>query len=119
MLQEPLLRASVSSTDQTDPKQAFIFSVGMRFFMAGFLLWRAMDSLNTASKTGVVGQFCWAFFAIFQTGGLLVMTVADIDMNVYAKQHKTGVLASVVYYGIVYCISLYNPVPGSLYSLLL
>ena len=102
MLQEPLLRASVSSTDQTDPKQAFIFSVGMRFFMAGFLLWRAMDSLNTGSGnnsdlSGVVGQFCWAFFAIFQTGGLLVMTVADIDMNVYAKQHKTGVLASVVY----------------------
>jgi hypothetical protein len=114
MLQDPLLRAAVSSTDQTDPEQAFVFSMGLRFFMVGFLLWRIMNSLDNANsyRTGVVGQLCWAFFAVFQTGGLLQMTVADVDMNVYAKQHKNGVLAGIVYYGAAFLCTI------PLYSLL-
>ena len=96
--QRPLLATSASgsvdgapTTKAAQATQASIFGAGMCIFLLHFLVLQWFYPLGW--------QALWIATALFQTCGLVLMTIADLDMNLYVSKRKRAVLAGIVYYG--------------------
>ena len=78
-----------------ETRTATLFSAGFSSFLLGFLV---MQIFNASDPEPVLGQILWVVFALLQTGGLIAMTLCDLDMNVYAKRRKAAVASGFVYF---------------------
>ena len=106
--QRPLLATSASgsvdgapTTKAAQATQASIFGAGMCIFLLHFLLvqWFGAVVNNGHNPFSFGSQALWIATALFQTCGLVLMTIADLDMNLYVSKRKRAVLAGIVYYG--------------------
>ena len=105
--QRPLLATSASGSVDGAPTmkaaqatQASIFGAGMCIFLLNFLAkqWFAV-AVHNYGQFSFGSQALWIATALFQTCGLVLMTIADLDMNLYVSKRKRAVLAGIVYYG--------------------
>ena len=92
------------TTKAAQATQASIFGAGMCIFLLNFLVnqWFRALELNAPGLHGSSTSGSRALFiatALFQTCGLVLMTIADLDMNLYVSKRKRAVLAGIVYYG--------------------
>ena len=102
----PLLAAwSSSSVDIATMKaaqatQASIFGAGMCIFLLNFLLVQWFKAVvYNHGHFSFGSQALWIANALSQTCGLVLMTIADLDMDLYVSKRKRAVLAGIVYYG--------------------
>ena len=105
--QRPLLATSASgsvggapTTKAAQATQASIFGAGMCIFLLNFLVYRWFVAVIDNGHIFSFGsQALWIATALFQTCGLVLMAIADLDMNLYVSKRKRAVLAGIVYYG--------------------
>ena len=105
--QRPLLATAASgsvdgaqTTKAAQATQASIFGAGMCIFLLNFLVDQWFTAAAQYYGTFSFGsQALWIATALFQTCGLVLMTIADLDMNLYVSKRKRAVLAGIVYYG--------------------
>ena len=105
--QRPLLATSASgsvdgapTTTAAQATQASIFGAGMCIFLLNFLLVQWFKAVvYNHGHFSFGSQALWIATALFQTCGLVLMTIADLDMNLYVSKRKRAVLAGIVYYG--------------------
>ena len=105
--QRPLLATSASgsvdgapTTTAAQATQASIFGAGMCIFLLNFLVFQWFHAVIDNDHPFSFGsQALWIATALFQTCGLVLMTIADLDMNLYVSKRKRAVLAGIVYYG--------------------
>jgi hypothetical protein len=69
-----------------DNAQGTVFSVGLVIFMAGLLAGDFAVLIGDGAKNPYGVTFF--FWAILQTLGLIIMTVADVDVDLYFNQNK-------------------------------
>ena len=105
--QRPLLATSASgsvdgapTTKAAQATQASIFGAGMCIFLLNFLVFQWFHAVIDNDHPFSFGsQALWIATALFQTCGLVLMTIADLDMNLYVSKRKRAVLAGIAYYG--------------------
>ena len=95
--------AALPTTTRAQATQSSIFGAGMCIFLLSFLVYQCFEAVQyhrsqTASEK-LPRQALWIANGLFQTGGLVLTTIADLDMNLYVSRRKRAVLAGIVYYG--------------------
>ena len=89
-----------ATTTAAQATQASIFGAGMCIFLLNFLVFLWFEAaFQHHGKFSFGSQALWIATALFQTCGLVLMTIADLDMNLYVSKRKRAVLAGIVYYG--------------------
>jgi hypothetical protein len=91
-LKSPLLdgRHSMASSAQSPMlSQGKIFSGGLAVFGFAYIFMILTGAVYTdGDSTG--NGICMVMYAVLQTGGLIFMTTADVDANLYMRRNKAG-----------------------------
>ena len=101
----PLVDTTGSNADihphrLTAARQVSVFGTGISIFLLHFLVYQWFQEVcHIYGDYSVGSQLLWITTAVFQTSGLVLMTIADLDMNLYVSKRKRAVLAGIVYYG--------------------
>jgi hypothetical protein len=72
------------------------FPIGLLLFAGGFVVLSVASYYSTPDHVMLGAGWLYLLFALLQTGGLLMMSFADVDPNIYFREHN-GQLILVIF----------------------
>ena len=89
-----------ATTKAAQATQASIFGAGMCIFLLNFLVFQwFLIITDNYSPFSFGPQALLVATALFQSCGLVLMTIADLDMDLYVSKRKRAMLVGIAYYG--------------------